>query len=259
MIRAAALALATLFAPAAALAQDVCPPPAEIGQVVVPPAPCAGFEASYERVSRAYPHGVLGDKLEFSTLVVELGSRTIRHNLPSIRVFEDLHPRVANVDATPRAEIIVIESDHTAGSRLVVYAVGTGAGAGLEKLAQTGALGAAYRWLAPVGIADFDGDGQNDIADVETPHLGMTMRIVTLRDGELVELAAGTGYSNHRIGDAYIQGGVRDCGDGPEAVTANDEWSEILATRLEGGALESRVLGRYEGPDSITAALDCGG
>ncbi len=257
MIRAAVLGLAVLAAPAAAQAQEACPHPPEIGQVVIPPAPCTEFSASYTGASRAYPHGVLGDKEEFTTLVVKYRDTEIRRKVPSIRVFEDLHPRMANLDDTPNPEVIVVESDHTAGSRLVVYAIESGRSPTLTRLAATGPLGQAYRWLAPVGMADFDGDGHNDIAYVETPHLGKTLRIVTLRDEELVELASGEGYSNHRIGDAFIMGGVRDCGDGAEAVTANGEWSEILATRLVDGALESRVLGRFDGPESFDAALDC--
>gem|GEM_PF-4659404 len=52
--------------------------------------------------------------------------------------------------------------------------------AGQSRAIRTGVLAAR----AAI-IATLDGDGQNDIAYVETPHLGMTMRIVTLRDGEL--------------------------------------------------------------------------
>lgn len=258
MIRAATVALVAVCAPAVAQAQATCPHPPEIGQVVIPPAPCHPFEAFYDRVTRAYPHGILGDKDEFSTLVVKDADRQIRLRLPSVRVFEDLHPRVADVDATPAPEVIVVESDHSGGSRLVVYAVETGANPKITRLAETRPLGQAYRWLAPVGIADFDGDGQNDIAYVETPHLGKTLRIVTLRDGQLVELAAREGYSNHRIGDAFIMGGVRDCGDGPEAITADGEWSEVVATRLEDGTLSSRVLGSFDGPESFDAPLRCG-
>ena len=62
----------------------------------------------------------------------------------------------------------------------------------------------ARRWLNPVGIADFDGDGTVEVAYVETPHLGGVLRIVSLQNGKLVEEASRAGFSNHRLGSREL-------------------------------------------------------
>ena len=49
----------------------------------------------------------------------------------------------------------------------------------------------------------------------------------------------------------------RDCGDGPEMVTASADWSRVMATRLQGGALVSRDIGAHDGPEAFAAAMGC--
>ena len=51
-------------------------------------------------------------------------------------------------------------------------------------------------------------------------------------DGDrLVETARFPGLTNHRIGDAVISGGLRDCGTGPELILASRDWTRILRVR----------------------------
>jgi hypothetical protein len=40
-------------------------------------------------------------------------------------------------------------------------------------------------------------------------------------------------------------------------ITANADWTRIMATTLEGGRLRSRDLGPYADPESLDAALTC--
>jgi hypothetical protein len=171
-------------------------------------------------------------------------------------VFEDTGPRLADLDGDGINEIVVVETDLARGAALAVYELDA---AGLRRLATTAPIGRRFRWLAPVGIADFDGDGRRDIAYVETPHIGGILRFVSLRGGRLVELAAARGYSNHRIGDPGISGGVRDCGGGPEVVTADAGWTRIYLSRLAGGRVVVSDLGPLAGQSDLDAALACGG
>jgi len=83
---------------------------------------------------------------------------------------------------------------------------------------------------------DFDGDGVLDVAYVETPHIGGTLRIWSFADNEARQIASDPGYSNHRIGQNFITGGVRDCGKGPELVLPNAGWTKTILAWLGGGA-----------------------
>ena len=103
-------------------------------------------------------------------------------------------------------------------------------------------------------IADFDGDGLVELAYIDRPHLARLLRVWRFQDGALVEVAQAKGLTNHRFGDAAISGGIRDCGNGPEMITADAAWSRIVATRLVGGRIESRTVS--ENVD-FAAALDC--
>lgn len=126
-----------------------------------------------------------------------------------------------------------------------------------EKLAATPYIGRPFRWLAPAGIADFDGDGVKDVAYVETPHIGGILRIWSFRDNQPREIASAPGYSNHRIGENFITGGVRDCGNGPELVLPDAGWSRTLLSWYGGGEIESAVLANDAEPETIARALEC--
>src|SRR5690606_33675671 len=125
--------------------------------------------------------------------------------LPHTRVFEDIEPRLADLDGDGAPEAIVVETDLDRGARLAVYDAG-----GL--VAATPFIGRRHRWLAPVGAADLDGDGRVEIAYVETPHLGKTLKIVRLVGDDLQPVAEAPGLTNHRIGDPFIQGRIATCG-----------------------------------------------
>ena len=150
-----------------------------------------------------YGHGVLGDAIEAGGLRAILSNgETTEYHLDESSVFEDLKPRLADLDGDGRDEIIVVRSYLDAGAALSVFGVREER---LELLAETSPIGQSHRWLNPVGVADFDGDGMREIAYVETPHIGGTLRIVALEDGRLKEIAAQYGYSNHAIGSRALQ------------------------------------------------------
>lgn len=250
---------ALLLSALAGRADEGCSQDPALGQILVPPAPCFDMEARYDGPTRRYPHGVLGDDVEYTKIVVTAGRTTITKSSTTTRLFEDLAPRLANVDSKPGPEVIVVETDEQGGATLTIYKPKGFGGSrpSLGWLAGTQPIGQRFRWLAPAGIADFNGDGQNDIAYVETPHLGKVLRFVTLRNGRLEELASGAGFSNHRIGEAFISGGVRDCGAGPQVITANADWSKVVAAQISDGQVTFSEVGPFAGPESFTAALAC--
>jgi len=216
--------------------------------------------ARYFGVTDTYRHGVLGDALEAEGVLVRYdnGEHVICDTVlagPG-RVFEDTAPRLADLNEDGVNEVIAVASHRSYGARLELYGY-PGLGQDFQLLSHTPYIGTAFRWLAPVGVADFDNDGRLDIAYVETPHLGKTLKIVTLDGGELVEIASASGFSNHRIGEAFISGGIRDCGDGPEIVLADSAWRRVVAVRMEATKLVSRDLDAFETYQSFETSLKC--
>jgi hypothetical protein len=196
---------------------------------------------------------VLGDDFEWGALRLTLeGGSVVVLRLPEDRVFEDTVPRVVDVTGDGLAEAVVVESDAALGARLAVY---DGRG-GL--LAATLFIGTRFRWLAPVGIADMDGDGRVEIAYVDRPHLARVLRVWRIEAGRLVEVASAQGLTNHRIGEPDIGGGLRTCGGIVEMITASADWSRVIATRLtEDGRLTSRDMGPHRDRESLAAAMRC--
>lgn len=211
-----------------------------------------------------YGHGVLGDAIEASGLRVELRSgATASLTLGSDSVFEDRRVRLADVDGDGRDEMVVVRSYLDRGAALAVFRVGP---AGIETMAETAPLGRPDRWLNPIGVADFDGDGRPEIAVVTTPHIGGTLRLYGLSGGRLREELAEAGFSNHVIGSPTLDlAAVVDVnGDGvsdmlvPDAerkrlmaVTANrGEITYLWEIRHRAPVVTALVLSDYDGDRS---------
>ncbi len=220
-----------------------------------------GFHAFFDAPTNRYGHAVLGDTPEWGRLTfVRQGSPEhgpylqAEITLPQSRVFEDIRPRLADLDGDGTPEIVVVESDMQRGAQLAVYSV---ADDKLVKTTSTPFIGQRNRWLAPIGIADLDGDGQIELAYIDRPHLAKRLRIWRIKRGELSHVADMDGLTNHRIGDPFITGGIRDCGEGPELVTVDGNWQRVMVTRLTMTALRARPVGAFSGQNSVEAALDC--
>jgi len=215
------------------------------------PAHAGVQSAAYGEPTTRYAHGVLGDAIEYGALEVTLtDGRQITLRLPQERVFEDIAPRLADVDGDGDAEIIVVESAQTAGARLAIYDE-----TGL--VAATPYIGRTNRWLAPLGAADLDGDGHIELAYIDRPHLAKTLRIWRFSQGALRPVADQPGLTNHRIGEDFISGGIVSCDGVPTIVTANANWSRIMQSVLKGGRVQTTDAGAFT-PDGLAAASkDC--
>jgi len=213
--------------------------------------------AQYSNATEAYDHGVLGDRIEAEVLraMTPLTGPCDSYAYPGEGVvFEDVTPRIADVTGDGLNDVIVIETRIDAGATLAVYGMD---GQAFVKLAATPHIGRPYRWLAPAGIADFDGDGVADVAYVETPHIGGTLRIWSFAGNRAREIAAAPGFSNHRIGENFITGGLRACGHGPELVLPDAGWHQTLLAWYGGGVIETAVIADNTRPETIARALEC--
>lgn len=217
--------------------------------------------ASYANLSDRYGHAVLGDGLEPTTLLV--GSRTnsaacgAHITLERPHVFEDVAPRLADLTGNGMPEIITVRSHEAKGAQIAVYALHPDNHSTLSLLATTPYIGTRFRWLAPLGAADLDGDGAMEIAYVDRPHLAKTLRVWRFENGGLREVASLTGVTNHRIGERDIAGGIRACGGAPEMIVSDAVWSELLALRFGNGQITSTLLSQDTSRPAFARAMRC--
>ncbi len=149
-----------------------------------------------------YDHGILGDKFEATSLMIETrdGKRqSVR--LKNDAVFEDLGPRIADLTGNGHDEVIVVKSYLKRASALAVIGDRRGK---YEIVAETPPLGAPHRWLDPAGIADFTGDGKTDIALVRQPHVIGALELWSWRNGRLHKVAEINDAANHIAGTRAI-------------------------------------------------------
>lgn len=215
--------------------------------------------AQYAEPTTRYPHGVLGDDVEWGALRLTVDMcpgcdtrdiRTLIIRLPQHRVFEDTAPRLVDLEGDGFPSVVVVESDADRGARLAIYNAG-------GFVAATPFIGTRNRWLAPIGAADLDGDGAIELAYIDRPHLARTLRVWRWRDGRLHEVASRTGLTNHRIAETDIAGGIRHCAGRPEMIVATSDWSRLMAVSLENGELTQRDIGPHDNRASFARALGC--
>ena len=156
------------------------------------------FVGSTER----YRHGILGDAIEAGALAVERrdGGKVL-FALDEESVFEDLTPRLHDIDGDGRDEVVVIRSYLDWGAALSVFGLRDDE---LIQIAEADPIGRPHRWLNPIGAADFNGDGQVELAAVITPHIGGWIVLYRHDSQTLREIGRWPGYSNHAIGSTVL-------------------------------------------------------
>ena len=210
-----------------------------------------------------YPHKSLGSREHAGAVHVQARLadgrlQDIRYQLPLHRVFEDLVPRLVDLDGDGKDELVLVESDLVRGSALVVLGLrpaskipnspnSTNAGKPgavvLTELARSPFAGGSFLWLNPLGFGDFDGDGRTDLAAVITPHIGGTLTLYHYRPPLLEPFAKAMDVSNHKMGAVEQQLGVvlppkspKSLGP-PGAPSSTSERSSIIVPDMTRRAL----------------------
>lgn len=214
--------------------------------------------AWYTHPTDRYAHGILGDAIEAGGLRVKTrGGEILSMALPGREVFEDRYPRLADLDGDGTTEIIAIRSSLSAGAAVTVYGVRNGT---LRQLATTPFIGTANRWLNIAGIAPFRGGKTNEIAYVQTPHIGGTLFFYAFENDRLVKIAEKYGFSNHWIGSREMRlSAVADAdGDGrPDLAVPSANRQTLRIIGLTGNLVTD--IASVLLPAPINKAIDVAG
>jgi hypothetical protein len=198
---------------------------------------------SYSEPTDRYPHGALGDRNEWASLIaisLDGDDRTLKqYDLSDDEVFEGLYPLAADVDGDGEEEIVTTVSNSNDGARLVVF---KHTSSGLELFAESAPVGTGFRWLHQIAVAPFGPNGEIEIAVVETPHVGGIAKFYRLVGGrlDLVASEAG-GYMSHLNGSRNLdQAAAGDFdGDGNvELLVPSRDQETLVALRRIGDSVE---------------------
>ena len=157
--------------------------------------------AQYTKPTSKYAHGILGDKIEAQQLVVVMDSIIYEMTLSGNYVFEDIAPRLYDVDGDSVLEVITIRSHVSLGAGIMIYKI---VDEKLTEYAFVPEIGTANRWLNIAAISDMDGDGVVELLWIQTPHIGGILKVANIEAGELEVLDSETGLSNHAIGQTNL-------------------------------------------------------
>lgn len=159
--------------------------------------------AWYGRPTARYAHGVLGDAIEGgSLLVVDASGRRHELVLSDAYVFEDITPRIADLDGDGRNEVITIRASATGGAGVAIYGLVQG---DLALRGEGSENGRANRWLNIAGLVP-RADGALTLYGVRTPHIGGRLFSLDFRDGDVVEgNDVALDVSNHVIGSRELE------------------------------------------------------
>lgn len=203
-----------------------------------------------------YAHGVLGDELEGSTIeVIESanGART-PVTLDEPDVFEAVSPMLADVDGDGDDDAVLTVSNADSGSRLVAYDLDDGSIVG-----QSDPIGQGNRWRNLLAVAPIGPNGETEIIDVRTPHIGGTLEFFGLVDGRFETAATAESYSTHRIGSRNLDLGIVTDADGDgqlDVLLATDDMSELaVVTRDARSDDGTREVGRVAFGGDITSNI----
>ena len=175
----------------------------------------------------------------------------VQYSAPPDAVIEDRLPRL--VKAWDQDAVLTVQSSSTGGAAVLLLGV---VGDRLQPLAESAPIGISQRWLNPIGVADFDGDGQVEIAAVETPHIGGHLLIYKIEGRRLREVGRFAGYTNHILGSTELEmSAVLDVnGDGiPDIVLPSQDRRELrVVTFAKGNLAILRTIKLYR---PVTTAL----
>jgi hypothetical protein len=167
------------------------------------------FAAALANPTDRYGHGVLGDAIEAAAIewINLCSNERGRIDIPAPDVIEGISPMLADVDGDSELEVLATVSNGDEGARLVSWEFdGT-------PLAESAPIGRGNRWRNQLAVGPFGPEGQIEVIDVRTPHIGGTLqafRVTGGNDGVILERVAASDdrYTTHVIGSRNLDMGL---------------------------------------------------
>ena len=191
----------------------------------------AGLIAIYTNPTDRYPHGVFGDELEGGALDILQVDGDVLRRVAFVQldedVFEGLYPFWADIDQDGEQDIVTTVSGRGLGAGLRVYR------ADGSILAQGERIGLSNRWRHQLAFAPFGVDGEYELVEIITPHIGGVVNFVRYNpETAMLETTARvSGYTSHVYGsrnvDMAIAGDYNDDGQ-PELVVTTQDGSRLV-------------------------------
>jgi hypothetical protein len=175
-------------------------------------------------------------------------------------VFEDLEIRRVNLKGDRFGQLLVVRSYPEVGASLFLVDIDS-----IDNPSPSGIssppIGSANAWLNPIGAADFDGDGEIEIAAVVSPHSNGVLTLYRLKGSRLVPTPMLDDVSNHGIGtpDLRLHKIIDWNNDGVPDIAVPDQGRKVMRfITLKGGT--ARELDRVElGSEMIPPMVVRGG
>ena len=189
--------LASLAAPCTVLASEAAAVPPVIERAWFGPA------------DRVHGHDALGIGRYPGRVhaIVRDGGRQheVRLDLPVDAAFEDGLIRLADLEADGSPQIVLVAASRLAGAAITVLGVERREGTPVLLERARGPSVGMGRWLNPVGMGDFNGDGRQHVVAVTTPHIGGVLTLYRYQRPHLVPVAHERDVSNHVYGEVEQQ------------------------------------------------------
>jgi hypothetical protein len=202
-----------------------------------------------------YAHGIAGDEIEAASVTLfdpssENGPETVI-TVPEPAVIEGIMPLWADLDGDGEREIIVTQSDAEKGAQIVVYDESG------QKVAQGPAIGLGNRWRHQLAVAPFGLQGEVELVDVLTPHIGGVVEFYQLFGDELQVVATVPGYTSHVIGSRNLDMALAGDLDGDgrvELLLPDQSFTHLGGIRRTTGGAEVAWVVPLEGRLSTNLA-----
>ena len=75
--------------------------------------------------------------------------------------------------------------------------------------------------------------------------------------GELRFVSELAGYTNHRIGERDIAGGISTCNGMPEMIVAGADWAQMVAMTLDDKGFVAKTIGQDTSRPAFAIVMTC--